>query len=206
MNASELCRRMVENQIRRRGIHDVELLSAFLKVDRGCFVPDEIFRNAYEDCPLPIGWGQTISQPYIVAFMTEKLGVLPSEKVLEIGTGSGYQAAILAELAAEVYTVEKIPELSKSALRVFSSLGYLNIHAKEGEGREGWPEFAPFDKIMVTAAAEDGIPTALIEQLREGGKIVVPVGKGEQVLMVGKKVKGSMAFEKILSVRFVPLV
>jgi len=206
MNDLEMIRHMVRDQIEARGIHEKKVLFALSHVKRERFVPETDRCKAYEDHPLAIGWKQTISQPYIVAFMTERLEIKPADKILEIGTGSGYQTAILAELAEKVYTVEIIPELLQNAVKTLSDLGYSNIYAREGNGREGWREFAPFDKIMVTAAAEDGIPPELICQLREGGRMISPVGRNIQSLVLGEKVKGHMSLENVLSVSFVPLI
>ena len=168
-------RKALVESIKRRGIKDERVLQALLKVPRHLFVPEDLVHNAYVDAPLPIGMGQTISQPYIVALMTEALELDENSRVLEIGTGSGYQAAILAEIAKEVYTVERIPQLLERAQRVLKSLGYNNIHFKLGDGTEGWEEFAPYDAIIVTAGAPD-IPEPLVKQLKEGGRLVIPVG------------------------------
>lgn len=162
-------------KIRRHGIKDPRVLEAILKVPRHLFVPKELIHEAYVDAPLPIGEGQTISQPYIVALMTEALELDENSKVLEIGTGSGYQAAILAEIAKEVYTVERIPSLKEKARKVLDALGYENIKFKVGDGTEGWPEYAPYDAIIVTAGAPE-IPKPLVEQLKVGGRLVIPVG------------------------------
>ena len=166
---------MVERQIRQRGVTDPRVLDALRKVPRERFVPADLVSRAYDDNPLPIGEGQTISQPYIVAHMTEALGVSRAHRVLEIGTGSGYQAAVLAEIAREVYTVEIVPELAQRATGVLRALGYTNAHVREGDGYAGWPEHAPFDRILVTAAPDD-IPRPLIDQLAPGGRLVIPVG------------------------------
>lgn len=166
---------MVEHQLRRRGIRDERVLAAFLKVPRHLFVRPHDRWQAYEDHPLPIGYGQTISQPYIVALMTELLELRGDERVLEVGTGSGYQAAILAELAREVVTIERIPELAKRAQKVLSDLGYTNVRVLIGDGSLGVPEFAPYDAIIVTAAAPRP-PKPLMEQLKDGGRLVIPIG------------------------------
>ncbi|MFA0757484.1 MAG: hypothetical protein KEFWMYNX_001739 [Candidatus Fervidibacter sp.] len=166
---------MVEHQLRRRGIRDERVLAAFLKVPRHKFVRPQDLWVAYEDYPLPIGYGQTISQPYIVALMTELLALKGDECVLEVGTGSGYQAAILAELAREVITIERIPELARRAQRVLTDLGYRNVTVLVGDGSLGAPDFAPFDAIIVTAAAPHP-PKALLEQLKDGGRLVIPIG------------------------------
>ncbi len=166
---------MVERQIRRRGVRDPRLLAAMAKVPRHCFVPEPYRAHAYEDHPLPIGRNQTISQPYIVAVMTEALALTGEERILEVGTGSGYQTAILAELGKEVFTVERLAELSEQARKILHSLGYTTIHFAVGDGSRGWPEFAPYDAIVVTAGAPE-IPDPLYEQLAEGGRLVIPVG------------------------------
>jgi protein-L-isoaspartate(D-aspartate) O-methyltransferase len=167
---------LVENDIKGAGIMNEDVLQAMRNVPRHKFVPDEYLDQAYEDHPLPIGYGQTISQPYIVAWMTELLELQPGEKVLEIGTGSGYQAAILAELGyVDVYSIEIVPELAESAATRLQDLGYTNVQVKQGDGYFGWPEYAPFDAIIVTAAP-DHLPAPLAEQLAEGGRIVIPIG------------------------------
>jgi len=200
-----LRKKMIETQIEARGIKDKRVLEAMLKVERHKFVPESQKPFAYEDGPLPIGYGQTISQPYIVALMTELLELKGKEKVLEIGTGSGYQAAILAELAKEVYTIEIIEELAQQAEKRLSDLGYKNIKVKVGDGYLGWPEFSPFDAIIVTCAPED-IPPALIEQLKEGGKMVIPVGKFFQELRLVTKKEGKVLIKNIIPVSFVPMI
>ena len=167
--------RMVAEQIRGRGVRDDQVLDAMMRVPRDVFVPHGLRSEAYEDHPVSIGHGQTISQPYIVAYMTEVLDVQPQHRVLEIGTGSGYQAAILGELAREVYSIEIVPELAKSASATLAGLGYKNIHVRDGDGYAGWPEAAPFDRIMLTAAP-DRIPQPLLDQLAPGGRLVAPVG------------------------------
>lgn len=196
---------MVETQIKARGIKDEKVLSAMIKVPRHEFVPKAWRFLAYADRPLPIGEGQTISQPYIVALMTELLELKGTEKVLEIGTGSGYQAAILAEIVPEVYTIEIIPELASSADERLKRLGYKNIFVKTGDGYYGWPEKAPFDAIIVTCGAGH-IPPALVEQLSEGGRMVIPVGKGWQKLLLVKKKDGKITEEFVTDVIFVPLL
>lgn len=198
--------RMVENQIKARGISDSRVIQAMLKVPRHFFVDEGLRDQAYGDFPLPIGEGQTISQPYIVALMTEALELKGNERVLEIGTGSGYQTAILAELAAWVYTIEKYSSLLEKAKKVLNKLGYKNISFKLGDGSKGWKEASPFQAIIVTAAAPE-IPNPLKEQLDEGGRIVIPVGDTfSQVLIKGIK-KGGEIYTKILEyVRFVKLV
>ena len=196
--------KMVETQIEARGVKDPRVLSALLKVERHRFVPERYSDSAYSDHPLPIGEGQTISQPYIVALMTELLELKGNEKVLEIGTGSGYQAAILAELAKEVYTIEIIEPLASMAEKRLSELGYRNIKVKAGDGYLGWPEAAPFDAIIVTAAP-DHIPTPLIDQLKEGGRMVVPVGTHTQELKKVVKQSGKIETIDVIPVLFVPM-
>lgn len=197
---------MVELQIKKRGVSDQRVLDAMLKVERHVFVPEDLKGFAYLDSPLPIGNAQTISQPYIVGLMTELGRIKDDDKVLEIGTGSGYQAAILAELSKEVYTIEIIPELARRAEDLLNELGYKNIKVKEGDGYLGWPEYAPFDVIIVTCAPLD-VPKVLVEQLSEGGRMVIPVGGGgRQVLKVLIKKRGSVVEEEVIPVRFVPMV
>jgi protein-L-isoaspartate(D-aspartate) O-methyltransferase len=168
-------RQMVENQILSRGVSNKTVLAAMTNVPRHAFVPSSYQPQAYEDHPLPIGHGQTISQPYIVAVMTELVDLQPGERILEIGTGSGYQAAILAEITDEVYTIEIIPELAARAIQTFEQLGYDQIVAKQGDGYWGWEEYGPFDAILVTAAP-DHVPQPLVQQLADGGKMVIPIG------------------------------
>jgi protein-L-isoaspartate(D-aspartate) O-methyltransferase len=196
--------RMVEQQLRARDIRSAPVLDAMLRVPRHRFVPEDERRGAYSDYPLPIGYGQTISQPYIVAFMTEALEVTRNDRVLEIGTGSGYQAAILAELAREVFTIEIVEPLAEGARRTLDELGYKNIHVRAGNGYLGWPEHAPFDRIIVTAAPDE-LPQALVDQLKMDGLIAVPVGVGEQTLQVMRRTPAGMVTLKTLPVRFVPM-
>ena len=196
--------RMVETQIKARGVKDPRVLSAMLKVERHLFVPKEHQPSAYSDQPLPIGEGQTISQPYIVGLMTELLELKGEERVLEVGTGSGYQAAILAELAKEVYTIEIIETLAASAKRLLLEMGYQNIQVKAGDGYLGWPEHAPFDAIIVTCAP-DRIPQPLLDQLKDGGRLVVPVGTHSQELKKIIKRSGRIESKDILPVIFVPM-
>lgn len=196
---------MIGNQLRARDIRDSSVLAAMMKVPRHRFVDAEYQMEAYSDYPLPIGFGQTISQPYIVAYMTEAAQIAPTEKVLEIGTGSGYQAAILAELAREVYTIEIIPELAERARTVLTELGYGNVQVRAGDGYAGWPEHAPFDAIVVTAAP-DHVPPALVEQLAVNGRMIIPVGTGAQEMRVITKTAAGITEKKTLPVRFVPLV
>jgi len=197
---------MVEAQIKSRGVIEQGVLDAMLKVERHEFVPGALRRFAYLDQPLPIGYGQTISQPYIVALMTELAAIKTDDKVLEIGTGSGYQAAILAEISKEVYTIEIIPELAEGAEKLLNELGYENIKVRHGDGYLGWPEYAPFDVIIVTCAPVD-VPEKLVEQLSEGGRIVIPVGEmGNQVLKLLIKREDEIIEENVIPVRFVPMV
>ncbi len=196
--------KMVETQIKSRGVKDERVISAMLKVERHRFVPKAYESQAYTDRPLPIGEEQTISQPYIVALMTELLDLKGEERVLEVGTGSGYQAAILAELAKEVYTVEIMESLASSAKKLLSELGYQNIQVKTGDGYLGWPEAAPFDAIIVTCAP-DHIPNPLLEQLKEGGRMVVPVGTHSQELKKIVKRSGKIETTDVLPVIFVPM-
>ncbi len=192
--------------LRKQGIKDEAVLKAMLKVPRHLFVPESHRHLSYEDMALPIGEGQTISQPFVVAFMTQALELKPTDRVLEIGTGSGYQAAILAELAKEVYTVEIIPTLAKRAEETLQKLGYKNVKVKVGDGYFGWKEFAPFDAVIVTCAPED-IPQPLIEQLKEGGRMVIPVGKRYiQQLYVLRKEGGKVVKRAVLDVLFVPML
>jgi protein-L-isoaspartate(D-aspartate) O-methyltransferase len=201
---SKLREEMVRTQIEARGIKDKRLLKAMRKVPRHKFVPWLYRKFAYEDTPLPIGERQTISQPYIVALMTELLDLTGEEKVLEIGTGSGYQAAILAELAAEVYTIEIFPSLAQSAGERLEELGYRNIEVKCGDGYLGWEEHAPFDVIIVTCAPEE-IPKKLVEQLAHGGKMVIPVGSAYQELKLIEKRNDEIKVRDVIPVRFVPM-
>lgn len=196
---------MVTTQIKSRGIKDMNILEAMEKVPRHVFVPENMRKFAYNDEPLPIGNGQTISQPYIVAYMTEVLQLSIEEKVLEVGTGSGYQAAVLAEIAKEVFTVEIIDGLSKNAQEVLQEEGYTNIHFRVGDGSYGWEENAPYDAIMVTAAPSE-VPKALQDQLKIGGRMIVPVGDAFQELILIVREKRRFKKKKLLPVRFVPLV
>jgi protein-L-isoaspartate(D-aspartate) O-methyltransferase len=199
-------RNMIKYQIENRGINDEKVLKAFEKVERHKFVPEEYKDNAYEDRPLPIGWGQTISQPYIVAFMTDILELTPEDRILEIGTGSGYQAAILAQLCDSVFTIEIVEPLGKRAKETLKSVGYDNVYVKIGDGFKGWPEKSPFDAIIVTCAPED-IPEPLQNQLAEGGRMIIPVGDyGRQEMILMRKIKGKIKKEAVLDVAFVPMV
>ncbi|MCX5753054.1 MAG: protein-L-isoaspartate(D-aspartate) O-methyltransferase [Candidatus Krumholzibacteria bacterium] len=196
--------RMVKDQIERRGVRDKRVLDAMRKVPRELFVERHDREFAFHDGPLSIGHGQTISQPYIVAYMTEALAIGSTDRVLEIGTGSGYQTAVLAELAAEVYTIEIVEELSARAQKVLGELGYSNIHFRAGDGSLGWPEAVPFNAIMVTAAP-DRTPERFLEQLAEGGRMIVPVGSGEQYLELLTRRGGAVERRELIGVRFVPM-
>ncbi|HMD83785.1 MAG TPA: protein-L-isoaspartate(D-aspartate) O-methyltransferase [Terriglobia bacterium] len=197
--------RMVEEQIIARGIRDPRVLEALRKVPRHRFVPPEMQPSAYEDRALPIGLGQTISQPYVVAFMTEALELQPQDRVLEIGTGSGYQAAVLSLLVREVYSMEIVEPLGKAAEARLKEMGYANVRVRIGDGYRGWPEAAPFDAIIVTAAPPD-VPPALVAQLRPGGRMVVPVGRYVQNLIRLRRTAKGLERESLLPVRFVPMV
>lgn len=203
---SRLRREMVASQLRSRDIWDRRVLEAMGKVPRHEFVPRAVKNYAYEDHPLPIGLEQTISQPYIVALMTQLADPRKEARALEIGTGSGYQAAVLAELVDQVYTIEIVPELARRAAAVLQRLGYENVQARAGDGYQGWPEAAPFDVILVTAAA-GRIPEPLQEQLAEGGRLVIPVGEPGTVqkLLLLTKEEGRIRRQDVLAVRFVPM-
>jgi protein-L-isoaspartate(D-aspartate) O-methyltransferase len=194
---------MVEEQIRRRGVTDARVLEAMRAVPRHRFVPEALQHLAYADRPLPIGQGQTISQPFIVAYMTEALEVTPAHRVLEIGTGSGYQAAVLSRLVRDVYTIEIVPDLARRATATLKALGYANVRVREGDGYAGWPEQAPFARIMVTAAPEK-VPQPLIDQLATGGRMVIPVGDREQWLTVIEKTPRGVVERRTIPVAFVP--
>jgi protein-L-isoaspartate(D-aspartate) O-methyltransferase len=198
---------MVEHDIEARGIKDTLVIKAMRKVERHLFVEPSLWPKAYNDYPLPIGEGQTISQPYVVALMTEALALRGNERVLEVGTGSGYQAAILAEIAKEVCTIEIVPELYASAHKTLQKLGYRNIRTKQGDGYRGWPQHAPFDAIIVTASA-DHIAPPLIEQLKEGGRLIIPLGSTvfSQNLTLVTKRGSKLEVKELGSVAFVPLV
>jgi protein-L-isoaspartate(D-aspartate) O-methyltransferase len=206
MNYDLLRKRMVETQLVERGINDSRVLEAFYKVHRHLFVPRENQPDSYSDFPLPIGANQTISQPYIVALMSERLGLTGKEKVLEIGTGSGYQTAILAELSKEVYTIETVPELAQNSRKLLEKLGYKNIFLKTGDGTLGWEEAAPFDRVIITAYCPE-VPAPLKEQLKEKGKIILPLGgvSGQMLTLVGKK-DGVLEYQDICPCVFVPLI
>jgi protein-L-isoaspartate(D-aspartate) O-methyltransferase len=198
---------MVAQQLKARDINDPRVLAAMGKVPRHRFVPDNLRSLAYEDHPLPIGSGQTISQPYIVALMTQWAEVKPGDKVLEVGTGSGYQAAVLAELSDRVFSIELLPDLAEAARTHLRDLGYGRVQVRSGDGYQGWPEDAPFDAILVTASAPE-VPPALKQQLKEGGRLVIPVGPpgSVQELLLLRKVNGELQEEQRVPVLFVPLV
>ena len=197
--------RMVDEQIAKRGVTDEKVLLAMLKVKRHLFVPKDMQSSAYEDYPLSIGFSQTISQPYIVAYMTEAARLNRQDKVLEIGTGSGYQAAILAEIVRQVYTVELVEPLANSAKERLQGLGYNNIFVKQGDGYQGWKEHAPYDAIIVTAAPEE-MPQELIGQLKVGGRMVIPIGSFFQELYCITKTKEGIEQKRLLPVQFVPMI
>lgn len=201
---AELRDRMVAEQIRGRDVVDPRVLAAMRKVPRHRFVPDRLLPEAYDDHPLPIGEGQTISQPYIVGIMSELMQLRGGERVLEVGTGSGYQAAVLAELAKEVYTIEILAPLAQRAAATLRELGYDGVKVRAGDGYLGWPEAAPFDAIIVTAAP-DHIPQPLVDQLKIGGRLVIPVGEYYQELLRCVKTPQGLLRESIIPVRFVPL-
>ena len=200
-------RSMVEEQLMSRGISDKIVLDAFRKVPRHEFIPEKLWQNAYNDYPLPIGENQTISQPYMVALMTECLRLKGHEKILEVGTGSGYQAAILAEIVKEVYSVERFQDLAQGAEGVLKKLGYKNTKIKVDDGTLGWEEFAPFDGIIVTAGAP-GIPESIVRQLKDGGRLVIPIGSGGfgQILTLVEKIGSSVRTSEICGCMFVPLI
>lgn len=199
-------KRMVEEQLILRGISDKRVLETFRKVPRHKFVDDEYLESAYSDYPLPIGCNQTISQPYMVALMTELLKPGMGSRVLEIGTGSGYQLAILCELAKEVYSIERIEALAQRSKMMVEKLGYANFKIKTGDGTLGWQEYAPYDGIMVTAGAP-GIPDSLVNQLNEGGRLVIPIGGSfSQMLTLVEKSEGSVKMRQVSSCVFVPLI
>lgn len=198
---------MVARQIEARGVKDTRVLEAMRRVPRHLFLPDKERPYAYDDSPLPIGEGQTISQPYIVAYMTEALDLKRSDKVLEIGTGSGYQAAVLAEIVDRVYSIEIVPSLAERAKKTLASLGYGNVEVRQGDGYKGWPEQAPFDAIIVTCAPNE-VPEELKAQLAEGGRMIIPVGRAGSVQTLVKAVKkhGALQISEEMAVRFVPMV
>jgi protein-L-isoaspartate(D-aspartate) O-methyltransferase len=197
--------RMVDSQLRARGINDARVLDAMRRVPRHRFVPLDQRDLAYGDHPLAIGFSQTISQPFIVAYMTEALALEPGARVLEIGTGSAYQTAVLAEIARDVSSIEVVPEIAERAATLLGELGYSHVHLRRGDGYDGWPEAAPFDAIIVTAAP-DHVPEPLVDQLKVGARLVVPIGCGDQDLLVLTRTEGGLREEQRLGVRFVPLV
>ena len=204
----ELREAMVKTQIESRGIKDEDVLSVMRDVPRHLFIDESLWPKAYSDGPLPIGHGQTISQPYIVAFMTELLRPDTHHMILEIGTGSGYQAAVLAKLVHHVYTIEIVPELGRNAKAALKRLGYDNISVRVGDGYKGWPEEEPFDRIIVTAAPEK-VPEALVDQLKPGGRMVLPVGPrwwGQDLLVIEKNERGKVVRKNTIPVRFVPMI
>jgi len=206
MDYSALRRKMVDEQLISRGIKSVSVLDAFRKIERHKFLPENSRISAYDDFPVSIGEAQTISQPYIVALMTERLDLTGEEKVLEIGTGSGYQTAVLAELAKEVYSIERLEDLSKKAIVVLRQMDYENVLLKVGDGTLGWQEFAPFDRIIITAASPR-IPSPLIEQLKENGKLILPLGESySQILTLIEKKKNGLESTPVCGCVFVPLV
>ncbi len=198
-------RDMVEEQLRSRGIRDERVLEAMGRVPRHLFVDPDLADLAYEDAPLPIGHDQTISQPYVVAYMTELAAVKPGDRVLEVGTGSGYQAAVLGEIAREVYTVEIIEPLAQKARETLAKLGLTRVHVRHGDGHKGWPQKAPFDVILVTAAANE-VPPALVDQLKTGGRMVIPIGSVFQFIYLVTKTEKGIEKKELLPVRFVPMV
>jgi protein-L-isoaspartate(D-aspartate) O-methyltransferase len=202
-----LTKHMIDSQLRARGLRNARVLEAMARVPRHRFIPDEFRAEAYADTPVPIGFGQTISQPYVVGYMTDLLDPQPTDRVLEIGTGSGYQAAVLAELAGEVYSIEIVDTLAERAKATLADLGYRNIHVRAGDGYKGWPEAAPFQKIILTAAPPS-IPPALVDQLADGGMLVAPVGPASdvQTLVVLRKTPDGVKTDYTIPVRFVPMV
>lgn len=198
---------LIAEHIEHRGIRDPEVLRVIRKVPRHEFVPEHFTGAAYDDHPLDIGYGATISQPYIVAAMSQLLDLSKTDRVLEIGTGSGYQAAVLAELAGEVFSIEVVPQLAISAAQTLRRLSYANVHVREGDGYLGWPEEAPFDRIILTAAPPE-LPSALLSQLIPGGRLVAPIGRGEdqELIMLDKSVEGTITRRSVFPVLFVPMV
>jgi protein-L-isoaspartate(D-aspartate) O-methyltransferase len=206
LNLTAERQKMVEDQLKPRGIKDERVLAAMAKVPREEFVPENLRDQSYSDSALPIGYDQTISQPFIVAFMTEQLRPQPTDRVLEVGTGSGYQTAVLAELVKDVYTIEIVEPLGKDASTRLARLGYNNAHVKVGDGYQGWPDIAPFDAIIVSCAP-DKVPQPLTQQLKENGRMIIPVGAGiDQQLYLLEKKNGQLAQTAILPVRFVPMI
>jgi protein-L-isoaspartate(D-aspartate) O-methyltransferase len=202
---AQLRHRMVQTQLVSRGIQDTRVLEAMSRVPRHLFLDPVQREAAYEDSPIPIGLGQTLSQPYIVAFMTEQLNLTGREKVLEIGTGSGYQTAVLAELVGKVFTLEVLEPLSQGARRLLGRMGYHNIEFAVGDGRQGWPEEAPFDGILAAAVAKD-VPAPLRDQLADGGRMILPLGEDHQELWQFHRFGKDLVSRRLLPVRFVPLV
>jgi len=201
-------KRMVIEDIELRGIHDEAVLRAMRATPRHLFMPEHVRDQAYRDHPVPIGYGQTISQPYIVAYMSERLDVRKGHRVLEIGAGSGYQAAILSQLAGEVFTIEIVPELARQSSLTLRQLGYRNVTVREGDGYEGWAEKAPFDRILLTACPPE-LPAKLVEQLKPGGRLLGPVGSSvlnQNIVIVDKDAAGNTTTRSVLPVRFVPMV
>ncbi len=206
-DSAELVRlreKMVREQLEARDIKDPRVLASMIQVPRHEFVPVDLIKSAYDDCALPLQLGQTISQPYIVGYMTQALELQGSERVLEVGTGSGYQAAVLAEIVQEVYTIEILPELSKHAAETLARLNYKNVHFRIGDGYAGWPEHAPYDRIIVTAAPER-VPQPLIDQLKTGGRIIIPIGRMDQDLVILEKNSSGLSRRSTIPVRFVPM-
>jgi protein-L-isoaspartate(D-aspartate) O-methyltransferase len=200
--------RMVRAQIEERGVRDPGVLRVMRQVPRHLFMPPDVREHAYQDFPVPIGYGQTISQPYIVGLMSELLAPARGQRVLEIGTGSGYQAAVLSRLVRHVYSIEIVPELARSAAARLKNLGYGNVTVRTGDGYKGWPEEAPFDRIILTAAPPE-IPKALLKQLRPGGKLVAPEGSlafGQNLVVVDKTIDGKLVKRSVIPVMFVPMV
>ena len=198
----------MKSRLRLEEVSDPAVLRAMQAVPREEFVPGHLRGAAYDDCALPIACGQTISQPAVVAYMTEQLGLAPGDRVLEVGTGSGYQAAVLAKIVRDVYTIERIPELARTAAARLARLGYANVHVREGDGTQGWPEAAPYDAIMVTAAAEN-IPPALIAQLDVSGRLIIPVGgsyEAQALMLLERKTPDEISSRRLWAVRFVPLI
>ncbi|MFH1476007.1 MAG: protein-L-isoaspartate(D-aspartate) O-methyltransferase [Verrucomicrobiota bacterium] len=207
-DAGWICRRQaMVAQLKVYHITNTCVLAAMGRIRRHVFIPTahRDVNHAYADAPCPIGYGQTISQPFIVAYMTEKLALKPGNKVLEIGAGSGYQAAVLAECGADVYTIEIVPELARHARVALDAEGYRHVHILTGDGYKGWPEYSPFDAIIVTCAPDE-MPKALVDQLKEGGRLIAPVGRGSQRLIILRKQHGQVKQEEDLPVRFVPMV
>jgi len=196
---------MIAEQLGARDIHDARVLDAMSRVPRHLFLPEDARFDAYDDHPVPIGHGQTISQPYIVAFMTQALDVAPGHRVLEIGTGCGYQTAVLAGIAREVFSIEVVPELAARARQTLDALGYTNVHVRIGDGYAGWPGEAPFDRILGAAAAPE-IPPVLVDQLADDGVLVLPVGGSHQEIKVVQKRGGQVQSRDVLPVRFVPMI